>query len=131
MKRKLTEKLGERQLDIMQALWQLGKATVTQVQEVLREQGNEIAYTTIQTMLNRLEIKKFVARDNSNRTHYYYALLEEPSAADSAVNRLMERFFGGSAEELVSRLVEKDLTREQLERVQSLIDTHRKRRKSK
>lgn len=120
------EKLGERELDILQALWKLGRATVSEVQEVLCTQGNEIAYTTIQTMLNRLEAKKLVARDNSERTHLYYALLKEPVAAESAMKRLLDRFFRGSAEELVSRLVEKDLTSEQLERIQALIDTHRK-----
>jgi BlaI family penicillinase repressor len=131
MKRKFTEKLGERELDIMQVLWQLGRVTVTQVQKVLREQGNEIAYTTTQTMLNRLQIKNLVARDDSGRTHYYYPILKEPAAADSAIKRLMERFFRGSAEELVSRLVDKDLTPKQLDRIQSLIAAHRKEGKTK
>src|SRR5688572_10661067 len=125
------EKLGEGELDIMQALWKLGKATVGEVQEVLREQGNDIAYTTIQTMLNRLEVKKLVARDDSERTHTYHAILKEPIAAESAIKRLTERFFRGSAEELVSRLVKKDLTAEQLERIQSLIDAHRKEKGKK
>lgn len=125
------EKLGERELDIMQALWKLGKATVGEVQGVLRDQGNDIAYTTIQTMLNRLEVKKLVARDDSERTHSYYAILKEPIAAESAIKRLTERFFRGSAEELVSRLVKKDLTAEQLERIQSLIDAHRKEKGKK
>ena len=126
MKSKITEKLGERELDIMQSLWQLEKATVAQVQEVLREQGKDIAYTTIQTMLNRLQTKKLVARDDSERTHRYYAILEEPAVAGSALQRLVERFFRGSTEALVTRLVEKDLTPEQLQRIQSLIDKHRK-----
>ena len=120
------EKLGERELDIMQALWQLGKATVGEVQAVLRKQGDEIAYTTVQTMLNRLEAKQIVARDGTERTHYYHAVLKEPAAAESAIKRLTGRFFRGSAEELVSRLVEKDLTSEQLERIQVVIDAHRK-----
>jgi BlaI family transcriptional regulator, penicillinase repressor len=119
------EKLGERELDIMQALWKLGRATVGEVQAALREQGNEIAYTTVQTMLNRLEVKQIAARDDSERTHYYYAILKEPAAAESAIRRLTGRFFRGSAEALVSRLVEKDLTPEQLDRIQILIDEHR------
>lgn len=126
MKRKTTEKLGERELDIMQSLWKLELANVAQVQEDLREKGEDIAYTTIQTMLNRLEAKKLVARDGSERTHRYYAILEEPTVAGNALQRLVERFFRGSTEALVSRLVEKDLTEEQLERIQSLIDKNRK-----
>jgi BlaI family penicillinase repressor len=126
MKTKTMEKLGERELDIMQSLWKLERATVSQVQEDLRENGNDIAYTTIQTMLNRLEAKKLVARDDSERTHRYYAILEERAVAGSALQRLVERFFRGSTEALVTRLVEKDLTTEQLERVQSVIDKNRK-----
>jgi BlaI family transcriptional regulator, penicillinase repressor len=126
MKTKTMEKLGERELDIMQSLWKLERATVSQVQEDLLENGNDIAYTTIQTMLNRLEAKKLVARDDSERTHRYYAILEERAVAGSALQRLVERFFRGSTEALVTRLVEKDLTSEQLERVQSVIDKNRK-----
>lgn len=126
MKTKTMEKLGERELDIMQSLWKLERATVSQVQKDLRENGNDIAYTTIQTMLNRLEAKKLVARDHSERTHRYYAVLEEPTVAGSALQRLVERFFRGSTEALVTRLVEKDLTSEQLERIQSVIDKNRK-----
>lgn len=126
MKDKSLEKLGERELDLIQALWRLKKATVSEVQEVLREQGNEIAYTTIQTMLNRMETKKFVARDDSERVHRYFAILEEPVIAGNALQRLIARFFLGSTEALVTRLVEEDLTAEQLERIQSLIDKHRK-----
>jgi BlaI family penicillinase repressor len=126
MKNKEMEKLGERELDIMQSLWKLERATVSQVQEDLRAQGNDIAYTTIQTMLNRLETKKLVARDNSERTHLYYAILEEPTVTGNALQRLVERFFRGSTEALATRLVEEDLTPEQLERIQTLIDKHRK-----
>src|SRR5215218_511645 len=110
MKNKFTEKLGERELDIMQSLWKLKRATVSQVQEDLRDQGEDIAYTTVQTMLNRLETKELVARDDSERTHHYYALLEEPTVAGNALQRLVERFFRGSTEALVTRLVENELT---------------------
>jgi BlaI family transcriptional regulator, penicillinase repressor len=129
MKNRAKWELGDRELDLMQVLWRMGKATVSQVQEVLRDWGHEVAYTTIQTMLNRLVTKNYVARDESGRTHLYYALLEEPSAADNAVKRLVERFFGGSVEGLMSQLVEKDLTAEQLERIQSLISAHKREKK--
>jgi predicted transcriptional regulator len=126
MKEDLHKKLGERELDILEALWQLKSATVAQVQEFLRERGNEVAYTTVQTMLNRLEAKKVVKRNDSDSTHRYIAVLKQPNAAESALKRLTERFFGGSAEALVTRLVEKELNAEQLERIQSMIDAHKK-----
>ncbi len=128
MKDELHKKLGERELDILEALWQLKSATVAQVQDFLRDRGNEVAYTTVQTMLNRLEAKHVVKRDDSDRAHRYIAVLKQPSAAESALKRLTERFFGGSAEALVTRLVEKDLTQEEIERIQSMIDTYRKKK---
>lgn len=131
MKIKPSEKLGERELDIMQSLWKLERATVAQVQEDLREQGDDIAYTTIQTMLNRLEAKKLVARDDSERTHRYYAVLEERAVAGSALDRLIKRFFRGSTEALATRLVEKDLTPKELARIQNLIDKHRTEEREK
>lgn len=131
MRTKSKRNLGERELDIMQALWQLGPATVADVQKALHAQHKKIAYTTIQTMLNRLETKKLVARDAADRVHRYRALLKEPHATDSALKSLTQRFFGGSMEALVTRLVEKDLTEEQLKRVQSLIDTHKERSRLK
>lgn len=126
MKNKSTEKLGERELDIMQSLWKLERATVSQVQEDLRRKGENIAYTTVQTMLNRLEAKNLVARNDSERTHRYYAVLAEPAVAGNALRKIVERFFRGSTEALVARLVEKDLSPKELERIQTLIDKHRK-----
>ena len=128
MKDELHKKLGERELDILEALWELKSATVAQVQEFLRERGSEVAYTTVQTMLNRLEVKNVVKRDDSDRAHRYIAVLKQPNAAENALRRLTERFFGGSAEALVTRLVEKNLTQEEIERIQSMIDTHRKKK---
>lgn len=123
------QKLGERELDIMQVLWRLGPATVADVQNELDAEDKKVAYTTIQTMLNRLETKKLVARDATDRVHRYRALLKLPKAVDGALKRLTERFFGGSAEALVTRLVERDLNEEQLDRLQSLIDAHKQRSK--
>jgi len=123
------ETLGERELDIMQALWRMGPATVADVQNDLHVQNKRVAYTTIQTMLNRLETKKLVTRDATDRVHRYRALLKQPKVIDRALKRLTRRFFEGSAEALVTRLVEKDLNEEQLERIQSLIDSHKQRSK--
>ena len=57
-----TPKLGKRELDLMNALWSLGDATVTDVQAEIAKDGDEIAYNTVQTMLNRLERKELVSR---------------------------------------------------------------------
>ncbi|HLL75303.1 MAG TPA: BlaI/MecI/CopY family transcriptional regulator [Pyrinomonadaceae bacterium] len=126
MKKKKNVELGERELDIMQVLWRLGEATVTEVHAELIAQGGSVAYNTVQTMLNRLEGKRLVARDNSERAHKYYPLIKEPAVVGSAIRRLTNRFFKGSPEALTTHLIEENLSAEQLERIQSLIDAHRR-----
>lgn len=118
--------IGRRELDIMQILWRVGKATVAGVHEELVGSGNDVAYTTVQTMLNRLEAKGLVARDSSDRAHRYKPLLKEKAVVGSAIQSLTRRFFRGSKEALASHLVEKDFTPEQLDRLQSLIDKRRR-----
>jgi BlaI family penicillinase repressor len=121
---KANPKLGERELDILQALWRLGQATVAEVNQELLNKGHEIAYTTVQTMLNRLEAKGRVARNASDRAHRYRPLFKEPAAVTVAIKRIADRFFGGSVEELATHLVEKNLTPKQLDRVRTMIDDH-------
>jgi predicted transcriptional regulator len=120
--------LGDRELDIIQALWTLGKATVAEAHAELTAHGYAVAYTTVQTMLNRLEAKGLVARDVSDRAHRYRPLLQEPAAVGGAIRRLAGRFFEGSKEALAVHLVEKDLSPNQLERIQALIEKRRSKR---
>ncbi len=86
MKKKIA-RLGERELDIMQVLWRADSATVTQVHQELLKRGGEVAYTTVQTMLNRLEAKGYVARDTIDRAHLYRPLLKESTAVKGAIKR--------------------------------------------
>ena len=125
------EKLGERELDIMQVLWQSGAATVAEVHQSLLNKRDDIAYTTVQTMLNRLETKGLVKRDDSDRAHRYLPVLKEPAVVNRAIQNLTELFFSGSVEALATRLVEKDLSPQQLEHLQELIDAHRQKGSSK
>lgn len=131
MKKKKDVELGDRELDIMQVLWRLGGATVTEVHQALTEQGGKVAYNTVQTMLNRLDAKRLVARDNSERAHKYYPLIKEPAVVGSAIRRLTNRFFKGSPEALATHLIEEGLSAEQLDRIESLIDVHRRGKSKK
>ena len=127
MKAKAQRGLGERELDIMQALWRLREGTVTEVQKALLDEGHQVAYNTVQTMLNRLEAKNLVARDQSDRAHRYRPLAKEPKAVDGAVKQLIGRFFQGSAEALAIRLVEKELDPKQLARIEEIIAANRRK----
>ena len=116
-------KLGERELDIMRALWRLGRGTVSEVQEALGAEGHEVAYTTVQTMLNILERKGKAKRTLKNRAYFYKPAVSRKQVVGKHVKDVVDRLFGGSAESLVMSLVEtKHLTPEKLARLQKLVE---------
>jgi len=115
-------KLGKRELDLMNALWALGEGSVSDVQSELANHGHEIAYTTVQTMLNRLEAKELVSRKLDGRAYRYAPRLRKPTAAGRALRGVIESFFGGSAEKLATYLVDAKLSEDELDRISKLID---------
>lgn len=92
-----------RELDVMNALWDLGPSTVAEVRSALPD---ELAYTTVLTVLRTLEEKGHVGHEAEGRAHRYRPLVERTDARDSALKRLTERLFSGSHELLLTRLVE-------------------------
>lgn len=90
------------ELKIMQVLWRLGPSPVQAVQQEL---GGDLAYTTVQTMLNVLERKGRVTRRLRGRAYEYRASVTEEKTLGTAVADLIDRMFGGSPEELVMSLV--------------------------
>jgi predicted transcriptional regulator len=90
------------ELKIMQVLWRLGPSPVQAVQQELE---GELAYTTVQTMLNVLERKGRVTRQLLGRAYEYRAAVTEEKTLGTAVAELVDRMFGGSPEELVMSLV--------------------------
>ena len=109
------------ELQIMNVLWETGPANVQTVQANLK--GRELAYTTVQTMLNVLHRKGKVKRLLKDRTYIYRPVLSRQKAVSQAVGEMLDRFFGGSADGLVLNLVEtRHLTPEKLARIQELIE---------
>ena len=109
------------ELEIMNVLWETGPAGVQTVQA--RLQGRDLAYTTVQTMLNVLHRKGRVKRRLQERAFLYTPLLSRQTAVTQAVGDMIERFFGGSADSLVLNLVEtRKLTTEKLAELQKLVE---------
>lgn len=108
-----------RELDVMAILWDRGPSTVTEVRTALDDQ---LAYTTVLTVLRILEEKGHVTHTTEGRAHRYEPLVERAAAGDSALERLKERLFGGSHELLLTRLVDdEELTEEELTRMRDLL----------
>ena len=108
------------ELEIMNVLWETGPANVQTVQSAIR--GRDLAYTTVQTMLNVLHRKGKVKRQLKERAYLYRPVLSRQKAVTQAVGDMLERFFGGSADSLVLSLVEtRRLTPEKLASIQQLV----------
>ena len=105
--------------EIMQVLWDRcgdgGALTVSEVQKGLKA---ELAYTTVQTMLNVLWRKKKVKRVEEGRAYGYEPLVSRERARGSAVHDLVSRMFGGSGEALLMAMLDtRQISAEELARV--------------
>jgi predicted transcriptional regulator len=92
------------EMQLMQVLWEHGACTVLEVQSQLRP-AKELAYTTVQTVLNTLHRKKKVRRKLEGRAYRYQAVSSRENVLRQAIAELADRMFRGSAEELVMSLV--------------------------
>jgi|SRR5579884_3684124 len=112
--------LGDRELDVMGVLWELGSGTVAEVRDKLPA---DLAYTTVLTILRNLEAKEFVYHEAEGKAHRYFPQVAQRTARRSALARLVDKLFHGSPEQLVAQLVEDDaLSADDLRRLQALID---------
>jgi BlaI family penicillinase repressor len=119
MARRKTAQLTPLELEIMHVLWESGAANVQTVQQQLHR---DLAYTTVQTMLNILHRKGKVKRTLKDRAYFYKPAVSHSQVVTHTINDVVERLFGGSAENLVMSLVEtKHLTAERLARLQKLL----------
>jgi BlaI family transcriptional regulator, penicillinase repressor len=115
--------LHEREMDVMEVLWERGNATAGEVLEVIPD---DLAYNTILTILRRLEQKGYVGRTEEGRAHRYHPLIEREQARGSALQRLLDHVFGGSTELLLTHLVAKrQLNESEIRRLQELLGKHK------
>lgn len=103
-RKKGSNSLTPLELQIMQVLWSEGPSNVQHVQKILSP-SNELAYNTVQTMLNILHRKGRVRRSLHGRAYVYCTAASKESVLGQAVRDLVERMFGGSSEDLVMSLI--------------------------
>jgi len=118
----------DRELDVMSVLWDLGSATVAEVRERL---ADELAYTTVLTVLRTLEQKGHVGHTGEGRAHRYHPLVKRAAAGRSALRRLVDKVFDGSPELLLTQLVsDKNLSDDELRRLRRLVEERLREKKS-
>jgi BlaI family transcriptional regulator, penicillinase repressor len=113
------------ELEIMQVLWEAGPCTVAEVQPKLQA---DLAYTTVQTMLNVLLRKNKVKRVQEGRAYRYRAAVSRERATGSALSDMVKRMFGGSSEALLMAMVDtRQISAEELARVAQKLAAAEKR----
>ncbi len=110
----------DRELDVMAVLWELGAATVAEVRGRLPD---DLAYTTVLTVLRILEEKGYVEHEEVGKAYRYRPKVGREAAERSAVRRLVRKLFRGSPELLLTQLVsDRSLKEEDLRRLRALLD---------
>lgn len=108
-----------RELAVMSVLWRLGSATVADVRDGLDE---DLAYTSVLSALQTLEDKGYVRHEPEGRAYRYFPTVAAERAGRSAISRIREAIFQGSAERMFAQLVsDRQLSREELERMRALL----------
>ena len=112
--------LTNRELDVIAVLWETSSATVSEVRAAV---SDELAYTTVLSVLRGLELKGYIRHESEGRAHRFYPTIQPSDAEDRSLGRVLDKLYQGSRELLITRLVaEKELSRDELERIRALID---------
>ena len=122
-----TYRLGDLQLRIMRILWESGPASVADVQDRLG--GQPLAYTTVATMLRKMEDRNLVRHQETQRRFMYEAAITAEEVTRSMADDLVDRLFEGSLAQAVSHLLDtRQVSRQELAELEQLVHERKKRR---
>lgn len=117
--------LANREAEIMAVLWEQGPSTVAEVRQRLPD---NLAYTTVQTMLRNLEAKGYVGHQQEGRQHRFGALVARHAARRSALQHLALKLFRGSSAVLLTQMVaDADLTDEEVLQIRKALNARMKK----
>ena len=122
--------ISETELDILKVLWEWGPGTVREVNALLRKQGRRWAYTTVLTLLQRLEAKGYVASDKTGLAHVFRPAVSRDRLLRQRLKDLANQLCEGTATPLVLALVEGQRFRpDEIQQFRELLDRLESQRK--
>jgi len=126
MSKERTHRLGDLQLKIMKVLWQRGECMVSDVfADISKER--DLAYTTIATMLRKMEARGLISHRADGRTFIYRAAIDEHAVTSNMSDHLIDRLFEGSLTDLVCHLLEtREVSRDELAKIEKVIAQRKK-----
>lgn len=112
----------ERELQALKVLWQAGKATVREITAAINRGGDELAYTTVLSLLQVMEQKDLVGHEAEGKVYTYFARVEREVVLSKLARGFLDRVFDGAMDEyLVHALESKRLSAAELARLEELI----------
>lgn len=115
--------LSDTELEVLKVLWELGAGTVRQINEVLRERKRRWAYTTVLTLLTRLQAKGYITSDKSELAHVFRPSVSREKLLRQRLSHLADNLCEGTALPLVHALVEgQRFTAEEIAGFRRLLD---------
>jgi BlaI family penicillinase repressor len=124
-------KLTKLELKVMEALWTLGPCAVREVQEAFPEEGRP-AYTTVQTIIYRLEAKKAVRRTKRiGNALIFEAVISRATAQRRLIHDFMAMFDGRTQPVMAALVQTGQLTREDVREAERLLDEFERKEKGK
>jgi predicted transcriptional regulator len=128
MSRTKIHRLGDLQLRIMQILWTRTEATVAEVHGSLAGE-RDLAYTTVATMLRKMEARGLVRHRLDGRSFVYRAAVREEAVSQGMADHLVDRLFEGSLSEMVQHLLTtREVSHEELSKLEKMITEMKKAR---
>ncbi len=117
--------LTDREAEFMEVLWERGPSTVAEVREQVQD---DLAYTTVLTIVRNLEGKGYVGPSKDGRAHRYAPLVARDAARRSALRDLSAKLFKGSTELLMTHLVaDQKLSDAEIKRIRALLNQRKKK----
>ena len=127
MRKSKVYRLGDLQLRIMKTLWQRAEAAVAEVHQALAGDG-ELAYTTIATMLRKMEARGLVHHRLHERKFLYRPAIRAEEVTRRISAHFIDRLFEGSLADMMAHLLTtRQISREELARLESLIAARKKK----
>jgi predicted transcriptional regulator len=115
--------LSDSELEVLKVLWNEGASTVRRVNEMLHRDGRRWAYTTVLTLLQRLQAKGWVVSDTSGAAHVFRAAAGREQWLNEQLQTLADQACAGESAPLVLALVQKArFSPQELARFRELID---------
>ena len=120
-------RLGDLQLRILQSLWDRPDSSVSEVHAELKPE-RDLAYTTVATMLRKMEVRGLVTHREAGRSFLYRALVAADDVSRSVGKHLVDQLSGGSLIEAVSHLLtSREVSRDELNQLEKLVKEAKRR----